>query len=283
MTSQRVIVAILLMASMSIPLLLVIPVRAQSEIVGARAYTNTAQSISNATWTAINLGLERYDDVPPGMSEMHSTTTNTSRMIARVSGHYAIAGEVYFTGNGTGRRFAGLRRNGTDIIASTIAMPAGNTGNIHVAVATVWKLSAGDYIELVAYQDSGSSLNLAIDTASFDNELAMSLVGHFPSTPTITHTPTRTWTPTNTQPPTNTPTSTSTFTPTITRTPTITQTPTITSTAGYELRVPLDGTNQMVVYRTVSYGQIAQVIAIAMLIIALVILGGLAWVKGWLK
>lgn len=275
--TRRALLAVMLLAMLSLPLLLAIPAKAQSEIVGARAFTNTVQTIPDLSWMPISLEQERWDYVPVGVQEMHSNTTNNSRIVIRVPGLYAISGHVVFVGsNGIGRRIVGLRINGSTFIASNATVLSGNVSVISTNVTTVMYFNNGDYIELMAMQDSGGSLNIIVDsTGIYDNELSISLVGHLPSTPTRTFTPTIT------------PTSTHTLTPTFTHTPAntlvSTQTPTVTHTPGYLMGVPLDGSNQMVVSRTVSYGQIAVTVILTVLIIAVVILGGLAWVKGWLK
>lgn len=126
---------------------------------GARAFNSADISIPNNTNTIITLNSENYDTDPNG--EIHSTSSNTSRMTIRTAGKYLVLGQVQWAVNATGERLAQIRLNGTTNIAiSTTILGSGTYGLIQ-QVLVVHDFSASDYVELVAYQDSGGALNVS--------------------------------------------------------------------------------------------------------------------------
>ena len=146
----------------------------QSTAIACRAYRNTTQSIASSTWTAIQLNAEYFDDVPSGVTEMHNNSTNNTRITCRVNGVYHIVGNVQWENDATGDRMTAIRLNGSTYVGlnTTRARVSGNT---NVNVSTVIKMSAGDFVELMAYQDRGSSLNAVYD-ASNQHATVMSVV-----------------------------------------------------------------------------------------------------------
>lgn len=135
--------------------------------VAARVYHNTTQSIPNGVTTALVFNSERYDDVPAGLSEQHSVSTNTSRLTCRIAGLYHIEGALVFTGNATGVRSAGVRLNGsTPIVWDEMGANASSLGQ---TVSTEYRLAVGDYVELVAFQNSGGALNV-VNVANYSPE-----------------------------------------------------------------------------------------------------------------
>lgn len=93
----------------------------------------------------------------------HSNSVNNSRVICQVAGWYSVSGAVGFSGSTIGARGAVLYKNGASLTQAT--------GNINAAsnvlhVATVGEfliqMAVGDYVELYAFQNTGSALNSAI-------------------------------------------------------------------------------------------------------------------------
>lgn len=121
---------------------------------GARVYNSANISITNITLTALTFDTERYDT-----AAFHSTSVNTSRLTVPAAGRYFVHGQFVFTGNPTGTRTALIRLNGTTYLAAQ-TMPAIGTSDVYVPVSTVWEFAASDYVELIAYQDCGSTLNV---------------------------------------------------------------------------------------------------------------------------
>lgn len=133
-----------------------------------RATSAAAQSLpSSASWQNVTLGFEVYD--PEGM---HSTSSNSQRITAAQAGFYQFNAYVRFTGTGAGAVLGsrGLRlvhylANAT--LNSIVALNqryVGNTTEPHaICIAGGTYLSAGDYIDLQVFQDSGYTLNLLYD------------------------------------------------------------------------------------------------------------------------
>lgn len=119
-----------------------------------RAYANTGTSLPNATFTAVALDGEDGDS-----DAMHSTSTNNSRVTAVTAGLYLLHGQVgHDAVNTTGYRTMAIRLNGSAVIAySDRAVPAGATIPSFTGTSCLYQLSAGDYVELIAYQSSGGS------------------------------------------------------------------------------------------------------------------------------
>lgn len=145
----------------------------KSTAIACRAYRNTTQSINSGAWTAIQLNAEYFDDVPSGTTEMHSNSTNNTRITCRVDGTYQIVGNVQWDSDATGDRMSGIRLNGSTFVGlnTTRARVSGST---NVNVSTTIKMTAGDYVELMAYQDRGSALN-TIHDASHQHATVMSV------------------------------------------------------------------------------------------------------------
>jgi hypothetical protein len=124
----------------------------------ARASTAAAQSIPNNTSTALTFGSEDFD-----IGGLHSTASNTSRLTAPSAGLWLIGATAEFTANTTGRRGLYLRANGTAIFAGTL----GTAANFSAAtVVSLYQLGAGQFVEALAYQDSGGALALNINAWS---------------------------------------------------------------------------------------------------------------------
>lgn len=123
-------------------------------------YHNANQSITNNTNTVLAFNSERWDT-----DGMHDTVTNNSRVTATTAGLYIIHGLVFWDGGSSvGLRDQYLRVNGATIIAEKAVPPAG-TNVTAVTFGTDWYLNAGDYVELLVYQNSGGSLNVLFQNA----------------------------------------------------------------------------------------------------------------------
>ena len=125
--------------------------------VGALASTRATQTLSNNTMTAISLATEIYDT-----NGFHSNVTNNSRFTipSGKDGTYlffATGGTDYYTG-GLGVRFA---KNGTNFSSAYFGFGAPASGLFIGSLTTVISLVAGDYVELVLIQNSGSNKAVA--------------------------------------------------------------------------------------------------------------------------
>lgn len=134
---------------------------------GVRARSTGAQSLANATDTAITFDVEDRDD-----DTYHSTTTNTSRFLAPATGWYVAQGQISFN-SGAGLRQCSFRKNGTTVEGYAILTAV--SGSSHQVPCTVVAyLVAGDYLELMGYHTAGGALTT---NASSLNQLSMKLIG----------------------------------------------------------------------------------------------------------
>lgn len=118
------------------------------------AYLNSAQSVSNSTDTIIAFDTELFDS-----NNNFDVTTNKGRYTAPVSGFYQF--DINISG-GTGS-FAwiiGLKKNGTDFIRLSQLAAGGWTGG-----SAMLQLAATNFIEVYAFQNSGSGVSLNVGSA----------------------------------------------------------------------------------------------------------------------
>ena len=125
---------------------------------------SVTQAIPSGTLTAITFDLEIVDT--PG--NMHSISTNTSRLVAPTTGWYEAAGASAYLGNATGRRQTQWFVNGQVLTySSTITLAATSAAAVIIPAATiVLRLNANDYVELKTYHDVGASLSTMVVAAN---------------------------------------------------------------------------------------------------------------------
>lgn len=119
------------------------------------------QSIATAINTAVQFDQEEWDT-----NNMHSNVSDNTRLYvpSGQGGLYLVQGQVAFDNNATGHRNAKIRVNGNSStwLGKTNETSVGSTDAQWLQVSKIYQLSAGDYVELVVYQNSGSSLNIGI-------------------------------------------------------------------------------------------------------------------------
>lgn len=128
-------------------------------------YQNTVTSFTSGTYAVVLFDAELFDIVQSGDSEMHSTSTNTSRITIRTTGKYEVAAQLAFAANSTGNRLlqirqnaGGVQTNGTLLLQSGVTPSVGTT--TYVSPPPVeHQLAAGDHVELFGLQTSGGALN----------------------------------------------------------------------------------------------------------------------------
>ena len=128
--------------------------------VGVRAYKNATQSISDSTATAVTYAAESYDS-----DGFHDNSTNNSRFTVPTGkgGYYLCIAQNSYANAAGGSRATNLRINGTTYTTQS-EIPGASSGRAAMTYAVdVLNLSAGDYVEVMAYQTSGGSLNLVND------------------------------------------------------------------------------------------------------------------------
>lgn len=124
-----------------------------------------AQSIPNASYTALTFTAEDYDnELPTGM---HDLVTNNTRITCRTAGTYLCTGQVGWAGNATGRRGMRWDLNGSPVQGAQNIVAAGVASGIAIQAPTIYvAMSVGDYLELMAFQESGGALNTVVVTES---------------------------------------------------------------------------------------------------------------------
>jgi len=117
-----------------------------------RVRCSANETLSSGGWSTITWDLEDYDT-----GGMHDTSSNTSRLVAPDTGVYLMTTfGLLVTDGGTGTRAFRFEKNGTTELAEN-SFPAASI-NIGVqSLSVVTKLTAGDYIEVGFFQDSGSN------------------------------------------------------------------------------------------------------------------------------
>ena len=111
------------------------------------------QSVANGVEAVILFDQEDFDT-----DTMHDNSTNKSRLTCKTAGKFLIFGEMEFQNNSTGRRSTLVRLNGT---TKWSVEPGTNQNASHrQCIVGMMDLAVNDYVELVAYQNSGGSLNV---------------------------------------------------------------------------------------------------------------------------
>lgn len=127
----------------------------------ACAYPSAAQSLTTSVEAAIALNSERWDN-----AAIHDTVTNNSRMTVPTgwAGVWTIEAWGEWAANVTGRRYLRLKVNGTTTVAIQ-QVNVTSAGFADITISKSWKLAVGDYVEVLAFQDSGGALNVTVELA----------------------------------------------------------------------------------------------------------------------
>jgi hypothetical protein len=125
-----------------------------SQVPQARVYNSAAITCTTGVVKTLTFDTERYDT-----NSIHSTTVNTSRLTCVTAGLYSIGGNAEFANNAVGTRNLAVLLNGVTTIVSE-ARGANGADLTRVNVHGDYRLVAGDYVELIAFQTSGGNLNV---------------------------------------------------------------------------------------------------------------------------
>jgi hypothetical protein len=115
-------------------------------------------AIPNAAITSVTWNSHAWDN-----AGIHSTSVNPNRFTAPIDGVYLAHLWINWDANGTGIRVGEFLIDGVDLNASDVrtAVPGFTTGQGCTGIVS---LSAGHYIEAVAYQSSGGSLSIGVNS-----------------------------------------------------------------------------------------------------------------------
>ena len=122
--------------------------------ISVRVRNSTDLSIPDYSNTPLTFNTEFFDT-----DNMHDPGSST--LIAKTPGKYFIYGHVAFHPNYTGNRGVLIRLNGSKVIAEARS-PATREGAqmLSMEVMTHYNLAANDYVQLLAFQNSGAPLKV---------------------------------------------------------------------------------------------------------------------------
>lgn len=130
----------------------------------ALTQTAAASHSANGAWQAIGAGTpsgSAWDTEIEDTANMHSTTTNPGRITVPVAGLYLIQANVAFATNTNNERAVAFRKNalvaGPNIFGRSIVKSGPLVETTPMASAVV-RLAANDFIEVMAFQNSGGTL-----------------------------------------------------------------------------------------------------------------------------
>jgi hypothetical protein len=126
-----------------------------STIPAVRTSLGGFQTVPDTTQTTLDWGGEAYDT-----ADLHSTSSNPSRLTAPVAGIYRISANMFWSGQfpvPNGFREISFRLNGAGIPG---AFDDEVAPQITQQLSIELKMAAGDYVEVVANQDSGGPLTV---------------------------------------------------------------------------------------------------------------------------
>ena len=124
---------------------------------GCRLYKSGTQTISTATVTAITFDSESFDT-----DGFHSTSSNTSRITipSGKAGKYLFYGKIVYGASATVKYFqARLAKNGT--LSELVEQDSQGQYQVTRQISAVFDLAVGDYVELMAYQETGANNTVA--------------------------------------------------------------------------------------------------------------------------
>jgi hypothetical protein len=133
---------------------------------GARAYHDTVQNINDNSWDPLSLNSERWDD-----GNMHSIVGNTERFTIGETGFYIISAGVYHSSY-TAATTHGVEivLNGTTVIARQVY--GTQSDYARPQVCTFYYLSAGDYVDIRAFQVTGGVAQI-VSAANYSPEFTI--------------------------------------------------------------------------------------------------------------
>jgi hypothetical protein len=133
-----------------------------------RAYTTANSAINffpTDTYVAIPLGAEAYDS-----HAFHDNVTNPTRFTipTGLDGTYWLQAQIeYQYTSASGRRNAGIRKNGTQYLVTSQWNAYTGVGSTFASCQVIEPLVGGDYIELMGYTEPAGGYGGAIPQATW--------------------------------------------------------------------------------------------------------------------
>jgi hypothetical protein len=125
--------------------------------VGVKLYNSTTQSVNNTTATPLTMDTEVYDT-----HGFHTGSSSQAVVPAGMAGKYIAVGGTYFPADTDGSyRIVAIGVNGSAVAPHTRVPPkASATADPALTATAIVNLNVGDYVELIAYHDSGAAASL---------------------------------------------------------------------------------------------------------------------------
>jgi hypothetical protein len=137
-------------------------------------------TIQNAEETALGWDVEVFDN-----RNMHTLGCGpvgdsgpVTELVAPRGGLYAVSAGIIWSSNSTGSRELILKENATDYLAAQQAAPSPGSDATIQNVSTLVRLSAGDYVQALVWQDiTGGGVHYLGNQSDRRNFFAMNWVG----------------------------------------------------------------------------------------------------------
>lgn len=128
--------------------------------IGASVYRTTNQTLTTGVETAVQFDNEEYDT-----AGFHDNAINNTRLTVPYTGRYLVVACLRWASNGVGVRYFYFRRNGlgtaiTHVKGTDYRQAIVIPDIIIITSSAIFSLNAGDYVEVIAFQNSGGNLDL---------------------------------------------------------------------------------------------------------------------------
>lgn len=126
---------------------------------GCSVTKSATQSIPNTTYTTVTFDTESFDT-----ENIHSIVSNTSRLTVPSGVSWVrLSAQIGWAINNTGGRIISIYKNG-NFITTGFQLYLAFSESYQSVITPYLAVTPGDYFELLVYQSSGGSLNLAAGT-----------------------------------------------------------------------------------------------------------------------
>jgi hypothetical protein len=122
---------------------------------GCSIYRTSTQAIANATDVALG-----FEDVGWGDESLITAGSPYPGFTIIVGGIYLCQAQVKWPSNATGVRSMRWRLGGSTYLGGIISNAVADANHVSGSVSLLLKLAAGNVLDVVVYQNSGSSLTL---------------------------------------------------------------------------------------------------------------------------
>jgi len=132
--------------------------------IGAKVLHSAVQNVASGSATTMAFDSEEYDT-----DTMHDTSTNNSRLTIKTAGKYIVWAVMGFQDDTTGVRVCRIDKGGVAIGGAQVRVNAVTVSGQQTIIAITIEddFVVDNYVELIAYQNSGSALYVDIGNTRF--------------------------------------------------------------------------------------------------------------------